>query len=90
MSDRRSDDGAPLYWLAYRREGKPIGVVVIGASSLADARMRAAIGEADTGADFSEGYELNRERASLVPTKQVGRMLTMEEAAKLLQRFGKS
>jgi hypothetical protein len=62
--------------------------LVIEASSLTDARMRAALEEADAGVDYSEGYQLNPEWAGLVPTKQVGRILTMEEAAKLLQQFG--
>lgn len=94
MSDRRNDHeetrGTPVYWLAYRRDGKPIGVVIIGASSLADARMRAAEEEADAGADFSGGYELSPEWARQVATRRVGHMLTMEEAAKLLQQFERS
>ena len=57
--------------------------MIIEESSLIDARMRAALEEADAGADFAEGHELDAAQADLVPAKQVGRMLTIAEARKL-------
>jgi hypothetical protein len=62
-------------------------VLLIRASHLIFARMRAAIDRLDQGADFGEGHELDEATAARVPAKMVGCMLTPAEAGKLLRRI---
>ncbi len=76
-----------MWWLTYRRSNKAVGVVVIEAPSLIDARTRAAMEAVDAGADFAEGHKLDAALAALVPAEQLERMLSIEEANQLLKRL---
>jgi hypothetical protein len=69
-----------LFCLCYRRNNGLLGVVIIEARTLLEARMLATIDGLDQLADFSEGYELNAHRA-MVPANVIGRMLSPGEAA---------
>jgi len=44
-------------------------------------------GKPDARADFAEGYELDTAQAARVPAKQVGHMLSIEEAEQLMRRL---
>jgi hypothetical protein len=57
------------------------------ASSLPRARMNIAMRSVAVGAPFAEGYELSLRQRALVPTSQIGRVLSGVEAAELLRRF---
>jgi len=74
----------PLYWLCYQHNNH-ISVVIEPASSLVDARMRAALAGLDEGI-FTEGHELDRKWQ--VPKAMIGRRLSQQEAKKLLAKFG--
>jgi hypothetical protein len=41
----------------------------------------------DGGADFADGHRLDPERAAKVPAKEIGRMLTLPQARRLLGRL---
>ena len=41
----------------------------------------------DQGAEFREGHELDQTRAALVPPDAIGRMLSLEEAGKIIRRI---
>jgi hypothetical protein len=55
-----------MWWLAYRRSGR-IMVLLVKATSLAHARLLASISGLDTGTSFQEGHELDPPRARRVP-----------------------
>jgi hypothetical protein len=76
-----------MWWLTYRRSGKASGVVLIEAPSLVHARTQASLEAVDAGAEYAEAHELGAALAALVPAKQVGRMLTIEETRQLLERL---
>jgi hypothetical protein len=76
-----------MWWLTYLRSGKMVGVVVIEAPSLIDARMRAALEAVEAGVDFAEGHEIDAARSALVPAEQLERLLSIEEANRLLKRL---
>jgi hypothetical protein len=41
----------------------------------------------DQGAAFCEGHELDEASAALIPPDEIGRMLSLDEAAKVTQRI---
>jgi hypothetical protein len=62
-------DGArwimPHFWLTYGKAGRLIGVVIMEAPTLIEARMNAAVeGIIDAGAPFVEGHELAGDAAA--------------------------
>jgi hypothetical protein len=68
------------------RQGRLLGVLLLCASHLIFARTRAAMDELDQGAEFGEAHESRRgASAAKVPSKRIGRMLTPDEAARLLR-----
>jgi hypothetical protein len=75
-----------MWWLTYRRSGTAVGVVVVEAPSLIEARLRVALEAVEADVDFAEGHELDAALAALVPAEQLDRMLSIEEANQLLKR----
>ncbi len=74
-----------LYWLTYQTaDERVLGVVLIQAGDLIDARLRAKRGKLDQGAKFAAGYELDDEHAALMPEGARGRMLSPREAHGLI------
>jgi hypothetical protein len=73
-----------LFWLCYHRDHKLLGVAIIEAGELLQARMLAAIDGIDQLADFSSGYRLSDQHAAMVSAKWIGRMLTPDESGRLL------
>jgi hypothetical protein len=78
----------PHFWLTYGKAGRLIGVVIMEAPTLIEARMNAAVeGVIDAGAPFVEGHKLSAKlMASVLPT-QIGRKMSGEEAARLIRRL---
>jgi hypothetical protein len=50
-------------------------------------RARCRVKGLDGGADFADGHQRDPERVAKVPAKQVGRMLTLPQAERLLERL---
>jgi hypothetical protein len=76
------------FWLTYGSADGLIGVVIMEASTLIQARMRAtAQGIAAAGAPFAGGHELSANLIALVPPTQIGRMMSGTEAMQLIRRL---
>ena len=73
-----------LFWLCYRRDNRLLGVVILEADTLLEARMFAALDGIDQLSEFSEGYELSTHHAAMVTANLVGRMLSPDEAGRLM------
>ena len=73
-----------LFWLSYHRDQKLFGVVIIEAGELLEARMLAAVDGLDKGGDFAEGHALNRHCGAMVSSRLVARMLSPDEANRLM------
>jgi hypothetical protein len=87
MVARIESRGTVMWWLTYGRSGKAVGVVVVEAPSLIDARLRAALEAVEAGVYFAEGHVLDAALAALVPAEQLERMLSIEEANQLWNRL---
>jgi hypothetical protein len=74
------------FWLTYRQSGRLAGIAIIDANSLPSARKRAAT-KTGRRIRFASCTELLMEFAKLVPPTAIGRMLTPNDAAKLIRRF---
>jgi hypothetical protein len=78
-----------LWWLTYSKAGKVMGVVLVEAGDILQARFRANVEGIDQDADFTAGHGLDTVKAAQVPAGYVGRMLSIDEAKKLIRRFEK-
>jgi len=72
-----------MWWLSFR-DGT---AVIVEATSLLHARMVAAIHEIGRVAQFAHGYELSAERAALIPSDCVGRLLSRDDAWRLYDQL---
>jgi hypothetical protein len=76
------------FWLTYGSADGLIGVVVMEASTLTQARKKVSVqGIAAADAPFAEGHELSARLMASVPPTQVGRMMSGAEAVELIRRF---
>ena len=75
------------FWLTYGEASRLVGVVILEAPSMLQARINAAAWSIAAGAPFAEGYELSARLMASVPPTQVGRMMSGAEAAELLRRL---
>jgi hypothetical protein len=77
------------FWLTYGDLSgrRPLGVLILDSWSLAGARSRAAVEDLDQGTRFCEGHELDGDSATLVTPGEIGRMLSLEEAGKIIRRL---
>ena len=64
-----------LWWLCYRRSDR-IEVAIVEGLSLIHARVRPALYGINADATFTQGHELDTERAARMPREYVGRMLS--------------
>jgi hypothetical protein len=75
-----------LCWLFYRgRDGA--GAVILEAASITDARMLAIEAGVEVGLTFVEGHVLNADRATMVMAGELGRLLPLNEARRIIERF---
>jgi hypothetical protein len=76
----------PHFWLTYGKAGRLIGVVIVEAPTLIEARMNAAVeGIIDAGASFVEGHKLSAKLMASVLPLQIGRKMSGAEAAQLIR-----
>jgi GMP synthase-like glutamine amidotransferase len=74
------------FWLTYGKAGRLIGVVIMEAPTLVQARMNAAVeGIVNAGAPFVEGHELGAKLMASVLPSQIGRKMSGAEAAELIR-----
>ena len=74
------------FWFTYcDQSGGLLAALVIDSPSRLQAQTRAAVEGADSGAQYCEGYELDRDSANLIPPEVIGRMLDREEVRKLIR-----
>ena len=78
----------PIYWLVYR-QGKHRVVLIVEDALLRGARLRADVATPGLDDHLVEGHELDDATASRVrvPSTAMGRMMTAEQATKLLSRL---
>ena len=72
-----------MWWITFR-DGS---AVVLEASSLAHARIFAAVHQLGRVAQFAAGYRLSPELAAMVPDDCVGRLLSRDDAWLLYDRL---
>ena len=65
----------------------PVGVVIIEAPSLFQARMTAVVRRFAAGAPFGDGHELSAKMMESIPPTLVGRMMAGAEATQLILRL---
>jgi hypothetical protein len=83
-SQRLQSGSKSLFWLSYGRGDELVGVVIIEARALMEARMIAAIDGLDKFAEFAEGYALGDEEAAMISPLSIGRMLPPAEVGRLM------
>jgi hypothetical protein len=76
----------PHFWMTYRDSGRLVGVVIMDAPSLIQAGLKAIRG-VGAGATFADGHELTADQVALVPARKIGRMLSTDEAERLLAKL---
>jgi hypothetical protein len=72
-----------VWWISFL-EG---GVFIVEASSLAHARMLAALHGVGRVGHFAEGHFIDEECATVIPQKFIGRMLSSHEARQIRDLF---
>jgi hypothetical protein len=77
----------PHFWLTYGDTSRLIGVVIIEAPSLFEARLDAALARLDGGMSYTDGVELGADLVTMLPPAQIGRLISGEEAEALVRRF---
>jgi hypothetical protein len=75
------------FWLTYGNADRFVGVAIVEAPSMLQARMNAAVRSIAASAPFAEGHELSARLMASVPPTQIGRMLSGAEAAELIRRL---
>ena len=75
----------PHFWLTYGDADRFVGVAIMEAHSLLEARMNAAVRRIAAGVPFAEGHQLSPKLIALVPPTKIGRMLSRIEAIQLIR-----
>jgi hypothetical protein len=76
-----------MWWLCFERDGQLFAVAIVEAPTLSAARTRATLAELGGGGSFKEGYPLDARCQALLAPEEIGRMLSLQEAAALTKRF---
>ena len=80
-----------MWWLCFERNGDLIGVAIVEASSLPAARLRVYLDRIcpQTGVSIT-GDELEPRCRAVLHAGETGRMLSLTDAANLLERFDRA
>jgi hypothetical protein len=82
----------PLFWLTYRfpigrvvryPNGRVVGVVVLDAPDLPEAKFQAAVYGKNRGLEFASGHQLDPLSAEQIPANMIGRFLNRGDLRKL-------
>jgi hypothetical protein len=73
------------FWLTYGDADRFLGVAIMEAPSLLEARMSAATRRIASGVPFAEGHQLSPKLIALIPPTKIGRMLSRIEAIQLIR-----
>jgi hypothetical protein len=76
-----------LFCLFYRGIDKPAGIVITEASSEIEARKRAIEKGLETGVSFATAQMLNDELSAMVRLWEINRLLPLNEANQIIERF---
>jgi hypothetical protein len=77
-----------VWWLYFERDGRLLGVAIVEGSSLPAACLRASLNGLGKGPRVSiTGHELDPRCRAVLTVQEIGRMLSLNEAANLLERF---
>jgi hypothetical protein len=72
-----------MWWVNFGRGSELVGAAIIEAPTIYHARMQLALRGIGRTADYSEGKEVDAERAALIPRDLIGRLLLPDEAQKI-------
>jgi hypothetical protein len=75
------------FCMSYGDARRLVGVIIMEASTLLQARINAAVRGVDAGAPFTEGHHLSANLVASVPPTQIGRMMSGAEATQLIHRL---
>ena len=74
------------FWLTYfDPSDRPAGVLILDSWSVTQARFYSAVKGLDQGAQFREGQKFDEASAALIPDSEIGRILSLDEATKLIR-----
>src|ERR1700730_6457537 len=77
----------PHFLLTFVDARRPVGVVVMEAPSMFQARMNAVVRRFAPGIPFGNGYELSVKMMTAIPPIKIGRMMSGPEARQLILRL---
>jgi hypothetical protein len=77
----------PHFCMSYGDARRLVGVLIMEAPTLIQARMNAAVRGVDAGAPFTKGHHLSPNLMASVPPTQIGRMMSGAEATQLIHRL---
>jgi hypothetical protein len=78
----------PHFLLTFGHARQPAaGIVIIEAPSMHEARMTAVLRRLAPGVPFEEGLKLSAKAVASIPPEQIGRMLSGDEASRLMLRL---
>ena len=78
----------PQFLLTFGHARQPVaGIVIIEAPSMDEARMTAVLRRFAPGVPFGDGLKLSPKLVESIPPEQMGRMLSGDEASRLMLRL---
>jgi hypothetical protein len=80
----------PHFLLTFVDARRPVGVVILEAPSMFQARMNAVVRRFAPGIPFGNGYELSAKMMTAIAPIKVGRMLSGPEARQLILQIVES
>jgi hypothetical protein len=75
------------FLLTYGDARRLVGVVIMEAPSMFQARMNSVVRRFASGVPFGECHELSAKMMTAMPPTQIGRMMSVAEAAQVIRRL---
>jgi hypothetical protein len=80
----------PYFLLTFVDARRPVGVVIMEAPSMFQARMNAVVRRFAPGVPFGNGYELSAKMMTAIAPIKIGRMMSGPEARQLILQIVES